>query len=164
MNKFRKRYTSNNQLTREQAIWLCRAILTHYRSDGQTNENLMNQNDVVQRSHKSDKYKRGREWVRHPVGYDLNEEWYGSQTSGFREAWASLVSLPISRTVANPSEYRTYTTYGLVNENRVSIAVYHITEVVVTTKDDAFCKYVFDCFARLQDDAKESPEYDPKRA
>lgn len=158
----RKRYVSQRKLSREQAIWLCRAVLAHYSMDGQNEGQLCNRGDVASRSHKSNRYKRGRDWVVHPVGYDLNEEWYGTQRSGFREAYASLVSLPISRTVTVPKEYRTYTTYGLVHENKLSVAVYHITEIVVTTMDPNFSKYVLDCFSRLVDDAKESPEYDPK--
>ena len=160
--KVRRRYTSDGRLTREQAFWLCRAVLAHYKQDPQADDSLFNTNGVASRSHKSNKYKRGRDWVIHPVGYDLDEMWYGTDKTGIREAQASLVSMPISRTILVPEEYRTYTTYGLVNENKMNIAVYHITEVTATSMDEGFLKYVMDCFSRLQEDAKESPEYDPK--
>lgn len=158
----RKRFVSEHRLSREQAFWLCRAILAHYKLDPNADESLLNSNGVNSRSHKNDRFKRGRDWVIHPVGYDLDEMWYGTEKSGFREAAASLVSMPISRTVSIPEEYRTYSTYGLVNEHKMNIAVYHVTEVIATSMDEGFLKYVLDCFARLQDDAKETPEYDPK--
>jgi hypothetical protein len=151
-------------LTREQAIWLCKAILTHYRSDGSAASEHHNNFDIFNRVHKSAQYKRGRDWVVHPVGYDLKEVWYGTEKSGFREAWAALVALPISRTVSSPEEFRTYSTYGLVYNNELSIAVYRVTEVMAVSNDQGFLKYVRDCFARLVEDISDVPEYDPKKS
>ncbi len=157
----RKRYTSNHPLTRDQAHWLCKAILTHYSQDKSLQEKKLDEIQIFNRVHKSPNFKRGRDWAVHPVGYDLKEEWYGTPTSGFREAWAALVSLPIPQKIVTPDNYRTYTLYGLVNKNEMKIAVYRITEVTASSTDRNFLKYVFDCLARLVDDATESPEYDP---
>lgn len=157
----RKRFISKEKLSREQALWLCRAIWTHYRTDTNTTDAQRDTFDVFNRVNNRSNYKRGRDWVVHPVGYDLQEVWYGSEQSGFREAWAALVALPVSKTQSAPEEHRTYTAYGLLQNNELSIAVYRITEVKVASRDDSFLKYVKQCFERLSDDVEEIPEYNP---
>lgn len=164
MNKpMRRRYISEEQISRDQALWLGRAILTHYRSDGLREDGERDFFDVLNRTHKSQGYKRGRDWVVHPVGYDLNEIVYGTESSGIREAWATLVALPVSRSSSNAQEYRTFQTYGLVAGNHVNIAIYKITEVTITSSDNNFIQYVRDCFARIVDDVEEIPEYVAKK-
>ncbi len=163
MQAKRTRFVSQEKLTREQALWLCRAILTHYRIDGSKEDGERDYFDVLNRTHKSTGYKRGRDWVIHPVGYDLNEVIYGTEQSGIREAWASLVALPVSRSHSGVREYRTFQTYGLRNNNHLTVATYRITEVTVTSSDKNFIKYAQDCFARLVPDVQEVPEYEPKK-
>lgn len=158
----RKRFVSQRRLTREQALWLCKAILTHYRTDGQQGHDPHDKFDLLNRVHKTGRYKRGRDWSTHPVGYDLQEVFYGSEKSGVREAWAALVALPVHQRLHAPEEYRTYTAYGLANENKLSIAVYKVTEVNVASHDDGYLGYVKQCFEQLQDDVQEIPDYDPK--
>jgi len=159
----RKRFISQHKLSREQALWLCRAIWTHYRSDANASDDLSNNFDIFNRINQhSAKYKRGRDWAVHPIGYDLKEAWYGSEVSGFREAWAALVALPISQGYIAPQEHRTYTAFGLNQGNELTIAVYNITEVTAVSRDEGYLNYVYQCFSRLQDDAEEIPIYDPR--
>jgi len=158
----RKRFVTEEKLTREQALWLCKAILTHYRIDGQQTSDQHDDFNWLNRVHKTGRYKRGRDWSVHPIGFDLKEAWYGTQKSGIREAWAGLVALPVSKDQAAPEDHRTYRVYGLRDNNTLSIAVYRVTEVVATSKDASYLKYVGECFKQLQPDAEEVPEYDPK--
>lgn len=163
MNQLKeRRFISPSKLSREQALWLCRAIWTHYRSDASATDAQRDQFDILNRTTTRSNFKRGRDWVLHPVGYDLKEVWYGSEVSGFREAWAALISLSISQGQTAPEEHRTYTAYGLVQENKLSIAVYQVTEIRAKSHDDSFLNYVFQCFSRLTEDAEEIPVYDPK--
>ena len=156
-----KRYISDHKLSREQAHWLCKAILTHYSIDKGIRDSKLDEITIFNRVHKGAQYKRGKDWAVHPIGYDLKEEWYGNQKSGFRESWASLISLAVLQKLVTPDDFRTYTVYGLVNKNELRIAVYRITEVFASSTDKNYLKYVFDCFARLVKDAREAPEYDP---
>lgn len=157
-----KRFISDQKLSREQALWLCRAIWTHYRSDATAVDQERDTFDVFNRVTTRSNYKRGRDWVLHPVGYDLKEVFYGSERSGFREAWAALMALSIEQKHKAPDEHRTYTAFGLVQDNYLSVAVYRITEVRAKSADDGFLSYVEQCFSRLVDDAKEVPVYDPR--
>jgi hypothetical protein len=163
MRAQRRRFISQHLLTQEQAMWLCRAILTHYRNDNSTEEGEVERVAYPNRALRSLGYKRGRNWVMHPVGYDLKESLFGTERSGIRVSWAGLAALPISQRQITPEEYRTYNLYGLVNNHRVSIAVYRITEVIVTSTDSNFIDYVKQCFSRLQNDVEEIPEYNPKQ-
>lgn len=159
----RKRYVLNDLLSRDQALWLCKAILTHYRSDGTKVDGERDPVTIPQRSTKSLAFKRGRNWVMHPVGYDLKERWYGTPTSGIREAWAGLRALPLSSSSTPPDEFRTYSLYGLTENHKLSIAVYRITEIVITSRDPSFADYVRQCLGRLSENIEEIPEYNPKR-
>ncbi|MCB9639314.1 MAG: hypothetical protein H6727_10520 [Myxococcales bacterium] len=159
----RKRFISQNRLNQEQAMWLCRAILTHYRTDGSQAEGELQQVAFPNHTLRSQGYKRGRDWVMHPVGYDLKETFYGTQKSGIRVAWAGLASLPILQKATAPEDFRTYNLYGLSGNSKLSIAVYRITEVVATSRDENFILYVKQCFQRIQDDVEEVPEYSAKK-
>jgi hypothetical protein len=150
-------------MTPEQAMWLCRAILTHYRIDGSQAENELDNVAYPNHTLRSQGYKRGRDWVMHPVGYDLKETFYGTQKSGIRVAWAGLASLPILQKATSPEEFRTYNLYGLSGNSKLSIAVYRITEVIATSRDENFLLYAKQCFQRVQEDVQEIPEYSAKK-
>jgi hypothetical protein len=159
----RKRYISQSRLAPEQAMWLCRAILTHYRIDGSQSDSEVDKVAYPNHTLRSQGYKRGRDWVMHPVGYDLKETFYGTQKSGIRVAWAGLASLPILQKTTAPEDFRTYNLYGLSGNSKLSIAVYRITEVIATSRDENFLLYVKQCFQRVQEDVQEIPEYSSKK-
>ncbi len=158
----RVRLVSDEQISKEQALWLCRAILTHYRADGLQAIDQRDFMEILNRVSKQSRSQLGREWSANAVGYNLEETWYGSEEAGIWEAWATLVALAVSRQTNAPAEHRTYRTFGLAEGYDLRIAVYHITEIICTSKDEAFHKYVTSCFERLVDDCREAPEYDPK--
>jgi hypothetical protein len=160
----RKRFVSQELISRDQALWICRAVLKHYRADGQANEGERDHNDIMNRVHKSAQFKRGRDWVEHPVGYDLKEVWYGSPQSGIREAFADLVSLPINRLHRmgeGGGERRMYKVFGLAQGNELTISVYRLTEVNTVSFDINYHNYVKQCVERLDSNTEEIPLYDP---
>lgn len=157
----RIRLVSDEQISQEQALWLCRAILTHYRSDGLQGVDQRDFLEILNRISKQSRSKLGREWSANAVGYNLEETWYGSDQAGIWEAWATLVALAVSRQTNSPVEHRTYRTFGLAEGYDLRIGIYHITEVISTSADEAYHNYVKSCFERIVDSCREAPEYDP---
>ena len=156
-----KRFVSQKEMSREHALWLCRTILRHYRSDGGQTEDERDRQDLAARHNRASKYKRGRDWVIQPVGYDLKEIWHGTPQAGIREAWAALVALPVPRT-ANPDSRRRYHVFGLANSAGLNIATYRITEVHTRSWEDSYHDYVLQCLRQIMPDAEEIPDYDPR--
>ena len=54
-----RRFLSESQLTREQALWLCRAIWTHYRSDRNASDVQRDQFDIFNRTDNRSQFQRG---------------------------------------------------------------------------------------------------------